>query len=197
MLTSAWKSSQTSASSVSTRVMRSGYPRSWTLTPRDRVQAPKIYRSEAEQAVEEVAVPAHRHPQFLGVLQLGALPAVQLGAVPGQRVGQPLADVPGEGLRLLGGVARVVDEAELDLLPAVAVAVHDLGLPEHEAGGRRYLTGSQLLGLRGGFRRGLGFGVLLLGTVFPEALFLGTLRLADVVRAGRGGGHHVRVVRPV
>src|SRR5207302_8170722 len=127
---------------------------SWTLTPLVGAQASKMYcRSEPQQAVEEIAVPAHGHPQVLGVLELGALPAVELAAVPGQRVGQPLADVPGERLRLLGRAPGVVDEAKLDLLPAVAVAVHDLGLPEHEAGGRRYLAGSQFLGLRGRFRR--------------------------------------------
>src|SRR3954471_8549086 len=88
--------------------------------------------------VQEVAVATQRHPQLLGVVLVGALPAGQFVTLPVQRVGQRLHGVVDEGVRLLGGGLRVVDELQLYVAPPVAVLVSLVVGPEprHRRGGR-------------------------------------------------------------
>src|SRR5256714_9095076 len=130
MLTSSWKSSQTAATSGSTYAIGTTSDCAGTPARADKPAARGTTASEGEQPVEQVAVPAYGHPQFLGVVQLGALPAVQLATLAGRRLGEPLDHVGHQRLRLVGGPAGIVDEPQLDLLPPVPETVNDLPLPE-------------------------------------------------------------------
>src|SRR5438093_13625235 len=83
-----------------------------------------VRRLGGQQALEEAAVALQRDPQVLGGDVLAAAPlALEALALGGEALRHAPHDLGDELVRLLDGLARLVDEPGLDLLPAALEAL--------------------------------------------------------------------------
>src|SRR4051794_27213883 len=180
----------------------------WSVRPR------LVGALRGQQAAEERAVALERDSQVLGGDVLAAAPLrLEALALLGEALGEALHDGRHEGVGVLDGAARLVDEADLDLLPA---ALEALGVREERvvvavavgrcaragrggagvAGGRVARAGVADRGVAGGGagRRGGGGGRGALGGVVGGSAggWVGE-RLARGTASGRLVGHDVAV----
>lgn len=86
---------------------------------RFRTESTPMRALDGEQPIEKRTVALQGDSEVLGRDVVTARPLVlQIGALPGEEVGQSLHALRDQCVGLLDGIARIVHESRLDLLPA-------------------------------------------------------------------------------